>query len=444
MTRAPSASIQVRLTPLKLVIAAVVLLLLIGVLLSWAKTSIPFAVDTKWSKPVPMDNVICLCHWNGTAVAIGSGGVLRILNQAGQWEEKSVAELEPAENGSCLPLFVDREGPDAMFLDVRFSNKVEAVHSLVPVTMTPPNKPVAERKIPLQVDADALFGKPGENAGFTREVHMLYGGGFVDGAEFYVPYAACSDQVTERITSTGTHQKGIESGPSQRGFLWSGNRGRAWQLIPLAQLNTAGQSGMYRVGSTDCYLAADFGRNLWVLTKGSTATNWSQPALLCGTLNGSYLATAAERTLHLCWMDMRLKKGLGSFIYGDSDVGRKNNQVYYRHYRDSDGKWSKGIKLSGSLSYCERPTMSVEGERIVVAWHNLGEKRGITRRISPYASAAIYYAASKDAGRTWSSPSKIEHSEDSAGNYPCPNVILHQKVIHVFYNGIYQRRDFPE
>jgi hypothetical protein len=88
--------------------------------------------------------------------------------------------------------------------------------------------------------------------------------------------------------------------------------------------------------------------------------------------------------------------------------------------------------------------MSVEGDRIVVVWHNLGGKRGTTRRPSPYASAAIYYATSKDAGRTWAPPIKIEHSEDSAGNYPCPNVILHQKVIHVFYNGIYQRRDFPE
>ena len=88
--------------------------------------------------------------------------------------------------------------------------------------------------------------------------------------------------------------------------------------------------------------------------------------------------------------------------------------------------------------------MSVEGDKVVVVWHNLGEKRGTTRRRSPYASAAIYYATSKDAGRTWSRPTKIEHSEDSAGSLPCPQVILYQKVIHVFYNGMYQRRDFPE
>jgi len=161
-------------------------------------------------------------------------------------------------------------------------------------------------------------------------------------------------------------------------------------------------------------------------------------------MGGAFLAEAADRTLHLCWMDMHLKQGLGFFIYGDWDIGRKDNQVYYHNYRENDGKWSKGIKLSGSLSYCEHPSMSVEGDRIVVVWHNLGEKRGITKRPSPYTSAAIYYAISKNAGRTWSSPMKIEHSEDSAGSLPCPQVILHQKVIHVFYNGMYQRRDFPE
>jgi hypothetical protein len=339
--------IQVRLTPLKLVIGAVLALLLIGVLLSWAKTLISSAVDTKWSKPIPMGNVICLCHWNGSAVAIGSEGVFRILNEAGQWEEQTVAELKPAENGSCLPLFVDPQGPNAMFLDVRFSNKVEAVHSLVPVTMPAQKKPLVERKIPLQVDADALFGKVPESAGFKREVRLLYGGGFVDGSEFYVPYAAYSENITERITSTGTHQTGIEQGPARRGFLWSRDRGRSWQLSTLGQLNTAGQCGMHQVGTTVCYLAADFGPNLWALTKGSTATNWSQPTLLCDTLRGSFLADATDGTLHLCWMDMRLKKGLGFFIYGDWDIGRKNNQVYYRHYRDGDRKWGKAIKTFG-------------------------------------------------------------------------------------------------
>jgi len=98
----PSGSFQVGRASLKLVIAVVVGLLLIAVLESWAKALIPLAVNTKWSKPVPMRNVNFLCHWNGSAVAIGSGGVFRILNEAGQWEEKTVAELEPAENGSCL------------------------------------------------------------------------------------------------------------------------------------------------------------------------------------------------------------------------------------------------------------------------------------------------------------------------------------------------------
>ena len=78
--------------------------------------------------------------------------------------------------------------------------------------------------------------------------------------------------------------------------------------------------------------------------------------------------------------------------------------------------------------------MSVEDQKIVVAWHNME---------TLYTRAAIYYATSKDNGRTWSRPTKIKDSENSAGAYPHSMVILHRGVIHMFYNGMYQHREFP-
>ena len=443
-----SASIQIRLTPVKLVILAIVGLLLIWILISWAKTFVPPTVDTKWSKPIPMENVNFLCHWNGYAVAIGRGGVFRVLNEAGQWEEKTVPGFEAEKNESCAPIIVDPHGPQAVFFDITFSNKVQAIHSFICLTMSPQKKPLVGERIPLQKDVQHLFGEVSSSSGFKREIRFFCHEGFAETSEFYIPYSASTEDITERITSTGTRQQTSQAGPSQCGLFWSPDRGQSWQVMRLAQFNTAGQSAVRRAGNTFCYLAADSAHSLWVSTRTSASSNWSQPKLLCDTLKtGDQFLTGGDKgTLHLCWMDMRLKKGLGFFIYGDWDIGRKNNQVFYRNYRDNDGQWSKEKRLSGNLSYCERPSMSVEGRRIVVVWHNLGERtpKTVTRKASPYARAAIYYATSKDDGRTWSRPVKIKGSENSAGMYPCPKVILHQRVIHVFYNGVYQHRDFPD
>ena len=439
-------SIQIRLTPVRLVILTIIGLLLVWILISCVKTFIPAAVDTKWSKPVAMENINFLCRWNGSAVAVGSDGAFRVLNESGHWDEKTARGFEIGKNEAFAPVVVDPHGPQAVFFHVTYSNKVEAIDSLIGATMNPAKQFDAQKKILLRSYVRDLFGKTSSTSGFKREVRFFCNKGFAEESEIYISYSASADDITERITSTGTRQQTIQAGPSQCGLLYSPDKGLSWQVIRLPQFNTAGQSAVFKTGNTVCYLAADSARGLWASTTSSNSTNWSKPKLLNDTLEAGFLAEAESGTVHLCWMDMRLKKGLGFFIYGDWDIGRKNNQVFYRNYRNSDGKWSKERKLSGNLSYCERPSMSVEGDRIVVVWHNMGEaiRSPLGRRPSPYSRAAIYYATSKDNGRTWSRPTKIQDSENSAGMYPCPKVILHQRAIHVFYNGVYQRREFPD
>ena len=223
--------------------------------------------------------------------------------------------------------------------------------------------------------------------------------------------------------------------PAEYGFFSSTNGGFSWERIGLPTFTNGGFNIIVVTANQLHLVSTDYGR-IMCSTRLLGGADWSKPKMLTDTVQaGRFLTEAADDTLHLCWMDMRLKRGLGFFIYGDWDIGRANNQVFYRNYRETVGRWGKERKLSGNLSHCESPSMSVEGERIVVAWHNIE---------TLYTRAAIYYVASKDNGRTWSRPMKIENSENLAGAYPCPKVILYQGVIHVFYNGIYQCRKFPD
>ena len=439
-------SMEIRLTPVRLVILSIIGLLLLWISASWIKNLIPPPVDAKWSKPITMENVNFLCRWNDSAVAVGGDGVFRVLNESGNWDEKTKRGFELTKNEAFAPVIVDQHGPRAIFFHVAYSNKVQAIPSLVSVSMTPQREFVAGKRTALSGYGEDVIGKIPATAGFKRNVHFMCHNGVMDESELSISFVASSEDITERITSAGVRQKGIQSGPSLCGLITSSDRGLSWKTLGLPQFNTTDQSAAFKAGNTFCYLAADSAKNLWVSTKPANQPDWSQPQLLCSTLKDGVLGEAEAATLHLCWMDMRLKKGLGFFIYGDWDIGRRNNQVFYRNYRDGDARWGKEIKLSGSLTYCEQPSMSVEGSRIVVVWHNMGEtvRKPLGRRPSPYSRAAIYYATSKDNGGSWSKPTKIQDSENSAGMYPCPKVILHKQVIHIFYNGFYQHREFPD
>jgi hypothetical protein len=262
----------------------------------------------------------------------------------------------------------------------------------------------------------------------------------VIGSEFYIPYFARSEDDTERITSTGTHQQSGQEGPSEYGFLYSSNGLSPWQKI---RLDESERFGTFHATSDALYLLTVQWANLWASTQLSVS-NWSKPKLVTDTLKGSrFQAEAENETLHFCWLDERLKKGLGFFIYGDWDVGGRNNLVFYRNYKG--GKWSREERLSGGLSYCGDPAMSVECEKIVVAWDNY---------TTPYTRASIYYTVSRDNGRKWSRIYKVESFEGTAGSSPSCKVILYHGIIHLFYdrsefpdpdsNLMYQWRKFPE
>ena len=79
---------------------------------------------------------------------------------------------------------------------------------------------------------------------------------------------------------------------------------------------------------------------------------------------GRFDVAGDDNTVHICWMDRRHNRS--RFNFDGPPV--ENNDIYYRHRRDSDEEWSKEVWLSKGLIYCYAPTISAEGQNVVVAW----------------------------------------------------------------------------
>jgi hypothetical protein len=257
--------------------------------------------------------------------------------------------------------------------------------------------------------------------GFRRETSVMNGHGIDVDSEFIIPYFTSVSEITERITSAGILQTESRSGVSEWGYLKSLD-GIDLELTQLGNFKNYGSASIHSVGSQKLLLRHEAQNELWYSIQAPDDPQWFEQKLLIDSLQGGgfYLTRSENNRLHLCWMDMRLKKGAGFFIFGDWDVGRKNNQVFYRNY-DENKKWSKEKKLSGSYSYCEKPSMSVEGQNIVVVWHHYPR---------PYTRAALYNATSRDKGKSWSRARKIDtHYNDST---EAPKMVLREGISTFF------------
>ena len=129
--------------------------------------------------------------------------------------------------------------------------------------------------------------------------------------------------------------------------------------------------------------------------------------------------------MHVCWLDSRHERRRANPVY----PGRENYEVAYCHRKDSDASWSKDVILSKGLLYAYSPSISVEGENIVVAWAGANDKDGHNE----FWPNDIYYAISKDGGNTWTKPVRITEGFKDGITSGRPQVALHNGVIHLFY-----------
>jgi hypothetical protein len=176
----------------------------------------------------------------------------------------------------------------------------------------------------------------------------------------------------------------------------------------------------------------DFGHgyNFWSSRKPAGKNNWEPPFRLTETLGanwrGSCRMLAEGDTVHACWMDSR--DNMWRF-YIDT-VPSENDDIVYRHRKDSDSNWSRDKILSKGLVYSFPPAMSVEGNKIVVVWAGSPSN---SRNHSQGDPNDIYYVTSKDGGDTWTKPLNITDKAKEGFVSGTPQVILFNGVIHLFY-----------
>lgn len=172
---------------------------------------------------------------------------------------------------------------------------------------------------------------------------------------------------------------------------------------------------------------------LWYSRTGIDGDSWSPPKAMVGTYvtsndQGNYVAKGVNDTVHLCWIDNRNERGRDYFLVSSK---RRNFDVFYRNRRDSDNDWNREVLLSDGLLYSYRPSMSVEGRKIVVAW--AGVKRQKFRTHGEHAPNDIYYTVSADNGYTWRPPTPVTVNLPTGLTAGRPQVVLHRDAIHLFY-----------
>jgi hypothetical protein len=108
----------------------------------------------------------------------------------------------------------------------------------------------------------------------------------------------------------------------------------------------------------------------------------------------------------------------------------ENDDIVYCHRKDSDSRWSKNIDLSKGVLYCYAPSISVEGNNVVVAWAGI---QNAGKYHTDYDPNDIYYVTSKDSGKTWTKPLKVTDGAKDGMTAGHPQVMLLNGVVHLFY-----------
>src|SRR5262249_14434103 len=148
---------------------------------------------------------------------------------------------------------------------------------------------------------------------------------------------------------------------------------------------------------------ANRGMELWFSRKCRQSNSWDSPQPLTTTFAndfGRYAIASDQSAVHVCWLDRRHEKSRSNLLY----PRRGNYELAYSYRGDSDGEWARETIVSKDLLYAYAPTMSVEGNRLVIAW--AGAATGKEWH-NEYGPNDIYYVTSADGGRRWTDPLQV-------------------------------------
>ena len=241
------------------------------------------------------------------------------------------------------------------------------------------------------------------------------GSGLIEGSDMYIPY--CINGIT--VT---THSK---DSPFNSGVFHSSDSGKTWRM---EKISDRGVEGIYLRKTSGYYYYFGGIYPLWFTRKAADAGKWEEPKTITKTLSmyGDFDVASDGDTVHLCWMDRRHNK----WRFNIDAPPIENDDIVYCHRKDSDSRWSKNIDLSKGVLYCYAPSISVEGNNVVVAWAGI---QNAGKYHTDYNPNDIYYVISKDGGNTWTKPLKVIDGAKDGMTAGHPQVMLLNGVIHLFY-----------
>ena len=222
------------------------------------------------------------------------------------------------------------------------------------------------------------------------------------------------------------------NGPFADGVFHSSDSGKTWQMEKISDLHsgapkTCKTKGCFYYFASLSYHPDDY--SLWTSRRQIEGGKWEKPQGITktfATVYGRFGAAGEGDTLHICWMDRRHDKWRFNF----DGPAIENDDIFYRRRKDSDQNWSEEILLSKGLLYAYAPTISAEGDKVVVTWAGIQTADKQHTYMDPND---IYYVTSKDGGKTWTEPFKVTDGAKDGITAGYPQVVLLNNVIHLLY-----------
>jgi len=275
----------------------------------------------------------------------------------------------------------------------------------------------------------ALFGETGPNVKLTepgRRDWPGFGIGIINGQDFYIPYSLGGLEVTYRgktLFTDGT------KGPGNCGVFHSVDSGTTWQMEKISE-SLGGPTSVVRTKNRFFYFATKTVMNrsdqLWFSQKSEANGSWDAPKSVIKSYANGYIAAPQGDTVHLCWLDRRHEKRRLNLL----NPSRDNFEVAYCQRKDSDANWSKDVILSEGLLYSYSPTISVEGDKVVIAWAGVQTAKDWHTNFDPND---IFYVTSRDKGRTWAKPLRVTDNVKAGITAGDPHVVLLNGIIHLCF-----------